>query len=219
MNKSGIGEAGGSFGIPQDVLDAVEGSKKKAKGKRAKTKKVAEPEETFFDSESIPEEDVKEEKESPEKDKDPEVSDQEEIEALQKELQIEISEDDIWKVFMGGQLEKKGITVIPGKLEVSFTTLSLDQTQYIDSSMAKALELKFLEAGYRNLQTQHLLSAGIVSLGKPGKLKPFGENDAERFNMLGKMSTLLVEKLAHRWNQYTWLVNKIVNKEMDSGKS
>lgn len=215
-----MNETGGSFGIPQNILDAVDSSKKKAKGKN--TEETKEPEMAFFDSETIPEVEESPQEEVPEKDaevKEPKVSVEEQIAVIKKELGIEIDEDDLWKVFMGEQLEKSGIVVIPGKLEVTFKTHSLTTTQSIDQKMAEALELKFLEAGYRNLQTQYLLSEGIVGLGKPGKARQLGSTSEERFEQLGKMSTLLVERLAHRWNQFTWLVNEIVNKEMDSGKS
>lgn len=217
MNKQGLG-GGGSFGIPKDLLDAVNESKKK--------QGVTPTESKSYDSESIPDFDDKEPEASKAEEKVEAVKEETEEEKMEKQLEdikkslgVDITEDDLWSIFMGNQLNKTGIVIIPGKLEASFSTLSVDDTQKIDKRMAEALEEKFLEAGFMNLKTKHLLAAGLTGLGKPGKLKPIGTTHEERFEQLGKMSTILVERLAHKWNQYTWLVNQCVNKEMDLGKS
>ncbi len=217
MNKQGLG-GGGSFGIPKDLLEAVNESKKK--------QGAAPTESKSYDSESIPEFEDKESEEPKSQEKAEELKVETEEERVEKQLQdvkkslgIDITEDDLWSIFMGNQLNKTGIAIIPGKLEASFSTLSVDDTQKIDKKMAEALEEKFLEAGFMNLKTKHLLAAGLTGLGKPGKLKAIGATHEERFEQLGKMSTILVERLAHKWNQYTWLVNQCVNKEMDLGKS
>jgi len=209
----------GSFGIPQDVLDAVAESKKKGRGEP--TEKDQPKASAVYDSESIPEVEESPEKENADLDvkANDEVSVEEQIAEMKKSLGVEIDEDDLWSIFMGNQLVKKGIQIIPGKLEVTFTTLSMDITESIDKKMAEALEEKFLEAGIRNRQTKLLLAAGIVEMGKPEKTRSLGKDADERFEQLGKMSTVLVEKIAQKWNQFTWLVNTCVEQEMDSGKS
>jgi hypothetical protein len=215
MNKSGINNNGGSFGIPEDLLEAVNESKAKAKGKKYEKKAQA-----YTDSESIPEETEEETSKAEEViEEDPDVTLQKQIKEIKASLKVDIDEDDLWSIFMGNQLEKEDIVIIPGKLVASMRTLSLDETQAIDTKMAEALEMKFLEAGFMNLKTKHLLAAGLTGLGKPGKARQLGKTHEERFEALGKMSTVLVERLAHKWNQFTWLVNEIVNQEMDSGNS
>lgn len=220
------GKAAGSFGIPEDLLKEVNKSKEKAQ--KSEGKKPS----STYDSESIPEDDGYsfddgEKKEDPrlEKDKvnpvdetEPEPTLEEQIATIEKYLGITITEDDLWSIFMGETLEKSGIVIIPGKLEATFRTLSLDDTQTVDQHMAEAVEKKYLEAGFHNLKTKHLLSRGLVALGKPGKAKSLGHTK-DTFDALGGMSAILIEKLAQRWNQFTWLVNVVVNKEMDSGKS
>ena len=85
-------------------------------------------------------------------------------------------------------------------------------------SLQKQYEKKMLEAGFRNLNTLQLLSHGLLELGRPGESKSLGETQEERFEALNEMNTLMVEKLAKKWNTFVWLLNYTVNEEIDEKK-
>jgi len=215
---------GGSFGVPQDILNEIEKSKKKGRGEKEDVKEDPKesPKKTeFFDSESIPESggekfNPKVEEKEPEEEKGP--TEEEQIKAAEKFLGVEISDDDLWPMFMGGHVEKAEIVIIPGKLSATFKTLSLNKNKKISSFMAKTIEEQYLEDGYRNIQTQHLLAAGLIALGKPGKVKELTDDYEEKFNQIGEMDTLLVGGLAEKWNSFNILVGTLFRREMDSGK-
>ena len=101
--NTGLNAKGGSFGVPPEVMQAVNESKKKA------GQPEAEPE--YKDSESIPEvepeapkkEAKKEEERSEEKTPEENIAEMK-AQAL-KDLGIEITEDDIWSLLYKNQLE------------------------------------------------------------------------------------------------------------------
>ena len=203
----------GSFGMPDDVLKAVNESKAKARGEESKKQ-------SYADSESIPEETPEATPEAtPEvaaSTSQKEKTDDEVAEEIRKDLGIEITEDDMWQFLFKGQLTKPGVEIVPGKMVATFKTINMNQTQAIDERLADILEKKLLDAGFRNLQTRHVLSEGIASLNKPSSPeKPLGKNSSEVFTALGNLPTLLVEKISQKWNRFVWLVNYEVNKNME----
>lgn len=209
----------GSFGIPKEIQEAINESKSK------KTKDTP-PTEEYVDAESIPEEVTSEnqnksqsgiESESPEAESQ-DKKDEALAAQIREELGIELDEDDLWQFYFG-TLEKKNIVVVPGKIHVTFRLIDMESDRKISEHMSVALEKKLLENGFRHLNTQHILSYGLTEIGKPGKVKSLGKDPEERFQALSKFNTLLIEKLSQRWNNFIWLVNHTVSKEMDLKKS
>ncbi len=212
----------GSFGIPQDMKDAINDIEQKKRENQQK--------EPTSDVEEIVTQPVLEKKKETEEseplsDNFEELTvDQKEkkvkevLEEIRKNLDIEITEDDIWSFLYNNEIIKRNVVIMPGKMVATFKTISLDATNLVDSKMAEILDEKRLEAGFKNLNTQHVLSQGLIELGKPGKLKSLGETPEERFKVVGKMSALLVEKLGRKWNTFVFLVDEAVKEEMESKK-
>lgn len=210
----------GSFGLPDDLLKAINDVERKKRS-------VQEPEPTN-DVEEI----VEQEAEKPVKsvkitggDVNAELTEEEKkakieevINEIKKDLGVEITEDDVWSMLFNNEIIKRGITVIPGKMSATFRTISLDDTNEVDSKMASELKIDRLENGYKNINTQYILSQGLIELGKPGQLKPLGETAEERFKAIGKMSALVVEKLGRKWNEFVFLVDETLKEEMESKK-
>lgn len=201
----------GSFGIPEDMMNEINKSKKKASGEKVEEKK-----QSYTDSESIPDDGYKEGLDSPEEQEEQKLSDI--AKDIKKDLQIEITEDDLWQFLYNNNLTKREITIVPGKMVATFKTISMKENQTIDSAMAEAMEKKLLEGGFRNLNTLHLLSYGLLELGKPGEAKSLGDNNEARFKVLEEMNTLIIEKIAKKWNTFVWLLNYTVNEEIDEKK-
>lgn len=199
----------GSFGIPDEMIEAINESKQKAKSTEAK--------EGYKDSESIPDvEEAQTEEEVQEEEKT--KTNAEIAEEIKKDLGIEIDEDNLWEFLYKNNLTKQDIVIVPGKMVATFKTISMKENQIIDEAMANAMEGKLLEGGFRNLNTLHLLAHGLRALGKPGQAKSLGDTFEDRFNAINEMNTLIVEKIAKKWNTFVWLLNYVVNEEIDEKK-
>lgn len=210
MNK---GKPQGSFGIGEDIMDAVNKSKAKAKAEDEQPEKKA-----AYDSESIPEV----EEDSGPKDEGKKVSNDpnpEEIaKTIRKDLGIEITENDLWNFLFKGALEKKGITIVPGMMYATFKTVTMKQTLEVDEKLSEYLEKKLMESSFRNVQTVLMLSQGVIELGKTAEaLKSLGDSAEVREAALEKMPSLLVEKLSKKWNSFVYLLNYEVTRHMEGG--
>lgn len=212
-------KSNGSFGIPDELKQAIDSMEKK---------KTA-PSQGVSDVEDLPIEDLRVEGSASKEDQQKDLTEKELkekkrleqkklLEEIKEDLGIKISEDDIWSFLLNNEIIKKDIVIVPGRLHATFKTLTLDETNAIDSIMAQDLEVKRLENGFKNINTQHLLSRSILELGKPNAPRSIGSTPKERFDTLGKMSALLVEKLGRKWNLFVFLIDGIIKEEMEVKK-
>ena len=224
----------GSFGIPEDMMEEIKRSKEKA----AQAESKEDSSQEYYDSESIPEEEVDSPKEDPRKDKKESdrsdstsfesiVSQQDKEEAeeakmakyIEETSKIDLTEDDLWDFITKGTLTKRDIPIFPGKLHASFRTLTLKDDREINESLGRVVDNKVLESGFKNINTRLILSRGLVELGPPGKLKPFGKDISDRETQLEEMSTILIERIAQRWNNFDFLIRHKTKMEMQEKKS
>lgn len=220
----------GSFGIPEEMMEQINESKRRAKESESVNSEETKKEEAeYYDSESIPEDDQETQTDTPEK-KDGfksalteqakrDKEDAQLAEHIEKESGINITEDDMWAFIIKGNLTKKDVPIFPGKLHASFKTLTLKEDREIHESLGSLVDSKILESGFKNVNTKLILSKGLVELGKPGALKSIGSNSKEREEELDKMSTLLIERIAQKWNNFTFLVEHKAKQEMKEKKS
>lgn len=211
------GQTKGSFGIPEDMQEAIRKSKEKA-GSSQESEHKAKPEpkskSNYKDSESIPEE--AEMKAAEEDSKEKQKKEEAEIaEEIKKDLGIEFDEDDLWAFYFKNNLEKRNIVIVPGKVMATFRTIAMKENDTINDVLAEAVEKgSLLEAGMQNIRVKHTLAFGLRELGKPGKLKSLGENYEERLEALQEMNTMMIDKLMKKWNKFIWLLEYTVNQEM-----
>jgi len=190
-----------SFAIPEEMQEAIQASKDKKKVKE-------EPVEEVFDSESIPEEvEKKVEKEGEEKpltreeELELQKKDEKEIaEKIKKEMKFELTEDDMWKYYFGTMT--KVVTIIPGKVEAVFSTITMDDNDLVTEATSAAAEKNILEIGIQSATVKNTLAAGLLKLGKPGAPRPIGETFEERLKAIGGMNTMMVDILIKKWNQF-----------------
>lgn len=217
----------GSFGLSEDMMQAINDidSKKRAPaaGPTSDVEDIVAQEETQKESPTELAQPARPAKAKPAE--NAELTEEEiavKLKEVMKEVEtnlgIEIDEDDIWSFLFNNEILKRGITIVPGKMVATFKTLSLDATNDVDGKMAEALDEKRLESGFKNINTQHILAQGLVELGRPGQVKSIGETPEERFKVIGKMSSLLVEKLGQKWNQFVFLIDETVKEEMETKK-
>lgn len=211
----------GSFGMPKEMLDELDRIKKK------KSEGVSTPKESISESDvegmnfgaevpekkaaSIPDEVPKE------LSRDQQIA--EALKQIREDLGVVIDEDDLWSILYSNCLTKRNVTIIPGKMHATFRTHSLDETNAIDIKMAKVMEETRMENGIKNVNAQHILSYGLRELGKPGKMRSIGETPEARFKVLGEMSTMVIEVLVKKWNEFVFLVDQSVKEEMKGKKS
>ena len=148
-------------------------------------------------------------------DKEKALEEREELlDEIKKELEIEITEDDMWNSIFNSNLTKSNISIFPGKVHATFKYgLNVDELSQIDKAMATALEEKWMETGFKSLNTRHLLSHVLLEVGKPAKLKSIGSTPEERFEAIGEMNTILVEMLAKKWNMFLFLMDETAKQE------
>jgi len=207
----------GSFGLPEDMLKAINEVKKKQKDITQD-----QPDQPVHDVEEQVKQAPKPEKENPRKedaskqDETPTV--QEVVDRIKKDLRIDLDDDDVWALFSTYKVTKRGVCIIPDKLYATFATLTIDDNKQIDRLMAEDLDTKRLEDGHMTVRTQHLLSRGVLELGKRDNLKSIGDTPEERFEELGKMSALVVDRIGRKWNTFTFIVDQLL-KEGDELKN
>lgn len=203
-----------SFAIPEDLVKEINRAKEKEKPP------VAPKEAPETAKEAAPATTVEEKKDAPKDEKTTEERTEELLKEVRESLGVDITEDDIWEFLYNNTMTKKDIIIYPGKMHATFKySLTLEETQAIDQAMASALERNYLEAGFKNLNTQHIMSYVLLELGKPGKTRPLGQTPKERFEAIGNMSSLLIEQLARKWNQFLFLLDSTLKKEEQVKKS
>ena len=201
-------KATGSFGIPPEMQEAIRKSKNQASGEEESTQEEpkSSKKDEYTDSESIPEEFEKTDGEEAEEEEPKGPTDAEIAAKIEKDLGIELDEDDLWQLYFG-ILKKENIVIIPGKVHATFKTLSLDENDLLDEAMKDAVEKKLLDTGVYNIKARKTLSFCLVGMGKPSKIKSLGATSEETYENLVKKNTLMIEKFIKKWNQFLWLVN------------
>ena len=147
-----------------------------------------------------------------------EKDEEELIKDLQKDLGITIDEDDVWGVLMGNTLEKRQIEIFPGRIYATFRTLNMKDSRYVGERLAEATDKKILDLEFNAIRIHHTLAAGVLEMGKPGKVNSLGETVEERFKSLDVMSTLVVDKLSKKWGSFTLLIELILKRDITQGK-
>ena len=203
----------GSFGLPDDIAEEIRKSKAKGKGKQGPALKQApKEEESYTDSESIPEKDVEAAEEETKLD--------DILSKIKKELGVEISEDDFWDATFNDGLTKENVVVVPGKIYATFKTITMDEDIELHKKLSSHMGEEMVEQGYRDLQTKYLLSYCLLGLRKEGEaIRSLGETPDQRFEAIGKMTTLIVGKLGQKWNAFTVLLDSVLKSENEAKKS
>jgi hypothetical protein len=203
------GGAKGSFGIPEEMQEAIKKSKKQAEGAEASKQ----PKEEYRDSESIPEDIEKKVEKEEAKELTPEEVEvrekekrDETAEKLKKELGIEFDDDDMWNFYFNNTLTKRNVVIVPDKVQATFRTIDMDENELINDALSRAVDEKILEIGIQNVRVKYTLACALVEYGKPGKMKSLGETLEDRLKAIGKMNTMMVDMLIKKWNKFTWLL-------------
>ena len=113
-----VNNKGGSFGIPEDLMEELNNVRTQSKkGSFDIPKQPAEPKPEPQPKTEEPAKEKKEEKieEKSEKEKQEEL-----IASIKKELNIELSEDDLWNAMFNSTLTKKDICIFPRKMNATF---------------------------------------------------------------------------------------------------
>lgn len=210
----------GSFSIPDDIKKAVDESKNKNKNKK-QTENTEGPvlsnEDNYVDSESIPE--PKEKKEEASKEKSVEADDDAKVEKILKKLDIEITEDDVWKILLGNRLTKD-VCLVKGKFYATFQNLHMDDTIAIDEEMAVVLEKKMLEEGFRQKRNLKLYARGILRLGRSKDLlKPLAPSTEEREKYFNTLPLQTFSVLTLAWNEFSYALNYVFEREVSRKNS
>lgn len=210
----------GSFGIPPEMQEAINESKNKER-----KNPVTEEEAKEF-TEAIKEDSSFDLGESKDKETEEEVVEDEktleeilnkEIKELSASLDIEIDEDDIWSMLFETELTKDKIIVIPGRFEVSFRTLNSVDNKAIDKKLEEFSRDGFLEEGIKNEMTLNLLAHGVMKMGRPGKAKELSKDIDEKYNSFAQLPTVVLDKIARKWNDFTRLTSAVIEKEFSQG--
>ena len=192
----------GSFNIPKDLLNEM--NKNEKPEENVSNEVTNDVEETIKKTEPG----VKESNKSKEEEHE------ELLEDIKKDLKIELTEDDLYNILVNPHKKKENIEIFPGRMYASFKFgLTTNELLDVDRKMTMAQEYKHLEAGFKTLNTQHILSHALLELGKTDNLKPIGDTPEERFEEIGKMSSLLVEMLSKKWNMFLFLISDLAKKE------
>ena len=212
----------GSFGLPEEMkkeLNRLERRKNEVDGKQQEEPSVEEPisEPIVSDVEEMVDKKIVDTE--PLSKEDYAIKIKKVMQEVRDDLKIEITEADIWAYLYNNEIIKKDVVIFPGRMIATFKTLSLNNVNRIDSSMAKIYDEKRLEGGYKNKGTQSLLAEGLLELGKPGEARSTGTTTEERFDSVGKMGAMLVDILGQKWNEFTFLVEKTIKMEMKEKKS
>ncbi len=211
----------GSFGIPEEMQQAINESKAK-EGKNTVTEEEAKEftqavkEDSSFDLGKAKEdttEEVTEEKVEPTLE---EILNKE-IKELSTSLDITIDDDNIWSMLFEEELIKDNIIVIPDRFEVSFRTLNSNDNKAIDKKLELFSRDGFLEEGIKNEMTLNLLAHGVVKMGRPGKAKDMPSDIEERYKSFASLPTIVLDKIARKWNDFTRLTSAIIEKEFSQG--
>jgi len=142
-----------------------------------------------------------------------------EIVELQKYLGIALSEDELWQILFGNTLEKRNICIVPHKMYATFRTISMGDSNFIERQLGEIADSKLLKRGFDNINTQYLLAAGMLELGKPGNARSIGATIDERFKAIDGMSAFTVDLLSRKWTAYMNLVDKSLKRESYKGNS
>ena len=211
----------GSFGIPEEMQEAINESKRK-EGKNTVSEEEAKEftdaikEDTSFDLGDSKEEDSEDKKEeAPEKTLEEILN--KEIKELSASLDLKIDEDDVWSMLFETELVKEGIIVIPGKFEVAFRTLNSVDNKAIDKKLEMFSRDGFLEEGIKNEMTLNLLAHGVLKMGRPGKAKDMPTSIDDRYDSFSKLPTIVLDKIARKWNDFTRLTNATLEREFSQG--
>lgn len=140
------------------------------------------------------------------------------IELLEKDLKTTISDDDIWQVLFGNTLEKRSVCIFPGRMFATFRTISMDDANKIENLMADAADGTVLKRGFDNLNTQYVVAAGVLELGKPNLAKNLGETMEVRYETFKPMSSVVVDRLSKKWGSFMTLIDLVLAREADAGK-
>lgn len=206
----------GSFGIPQDMLEAANKHRDQAQ------KKAAPPSADEQPNLQAPPEAAESEEETQKADepaKGDSFNDLNPRKILQK-LGIDFSEDDMQSVIYKGYVEKE-IEVIKGSLKAVFRTLTATEFDEVDELMGEDLKnLQMTRAGYESRQSMWIISFAVTQLaGKPvaravmqkdGKTPDTKAIAQARRVVLGAMSGSVINKIIRIQGLFQTAVNMIV---------
>jgi hypothetical protein len=219
-------KATGSFGLPPEMQEEIRKSKAKANGenveeeavneqpKQKKTKKAKKPE--YTDSESIPEE-VEAKVEADEKTEEDELNLEEIVQKMKDDLEIEFDEDDLYNLWMS-VLEKE-VAVVKGKVYAKLKTLSGDEDEEVLKAREEAFKTNTLEASIANRTAVKTLHFAVLGLGPKGKVKSLGNTPEERAKSLGKINTIMIERLMTKLRDFSFVCKYVQGEEDELKKS
>lgn len=142
------------------------------------------------------------------------------IELLSKSLRYEVTEDEKWEMFLSETHVKEDVTIIPGKFVASFKILNSAESKEVGTALAKFMEeSSHLEEDYKNETTLHLLSQGVVAMGKLGYSKKLSSDVTERYKIFESLPVIFLDKIARKWNDFNELTHAILEKEYGEGNS
>lgn len=203
-------QAKGSFGIPPEMREAIE--KSKSQSQEEPTQEATQeddkteahtPEDSTEKSDDSPENpDINAEEETV----PAQPTDEEIVREVEKLLEVKLSEDDVWSLDTG-ILTKENICVVPGRLYVTFRTLSMNESREVDRAIKAAVDEGLLDTGVMNVKARITLKYGLLAIGKKGDPRSLGNSSEERDTALGELNTLVVEKCISTWNRYGVLLN------------